>query len=166
MDHMSDKNAAGLARSGPAPRDTQRLTTFFTVHEAAKAIEFYRTTLGAEVAARFDGPDGTVAHAELRLGGCAFALSDPMPDYGLVAPPAEGNAFTMMFWTEDPDGVFERLVAAGATGVSPVTDVFSGDRMGVVRCPFGIRWAIARHDRDVSPEEMAAAAREFLAAAG
>jgi len=155
MDHMSDKTE-------PAPTGSARLTTFFTVNGAAKAIDFYRETLGAELVARYDAPDGTVAHAELRLAGCVFQLSDPMPDYGLVGPPAEGNCFTMTFWTPDPDAVFDRLVEAGATAVSPVADVFSGDRMGVVRCPFGIRWCISRHDKDVSAADIEAAAREFM----
>ncbi|MBP2478038.1 hypothetical protein JOF53_006910 [Crossiella equi] len=42
-----------------------------------------------------------------------------------------------------------------------VADVFSGDRMGVFRCPAGIRWCVTRHDRDVPDEESAAAAAEF-----
>jgi uncharacterized glyoxalase superfamily protein PhnB len=61
------------------------------------------------------------------------------------------------------DEVFNRLVAAGATVMTPLDDAFSGDRMGVVRCPFGIRWCIARHDRDVPIEEIEAAAREWAA---
>jgi PhnB protein len=157
MDHMTDKNE-------PAPAGSQRLATFFTVNECAKALAFYQDTLGAELVSRFDGPDGTVMHAEMRLAGCTFQLSDPMPEYGLVGPPAEGNCFTMILWTPEPDEVFDRLVAAGATPISPVADVFSGDRMGVLRCPFGIRWCVSRHDRDVSHAEIEAAARDAMSA--
>jgi len=69
----------------------------------------------------------------------------------------------MTFWTADPDGVFDRAVAAGATPVSPVADVFSGDRMGIIRDPAGIRWCLGRHDRDVSHEEIAAEAEKWAA---
>jgi PhnB protein len=158
MDHMTDNS------SSPAPAGYQRLITFFAVNEAAKAIEFYREVLGAEVVSTTTAVDGTIMHAELRLGGCVFQLSEPMPAYGILPPPADGNAFTITYWTNDVDDVFNRLVAAGATVLTPLDDAFSGDRLGVVRCPFGIRWCVARHDRDVSAEEIEAAAREWAAA--
>lgn len=157
---MTDETAQ---HTGPAPAGCHSLLTFFAVADCAKAIEFYQEALGAEVVRRMDGPDGTVMHAELRLGDSMFQLSDPMPDIGIVGPPAEGNAFTLTYWTADVDAVFERAVAAGATVISPVADAFSGDRLGVVRCPFGVRWCIARHDRDVPDEEIEAAAREWAA---
>jgi PhnB protein len=122
--------------------------------------------LGAELVARFDGPDGKVAHAELRLGDATFQVGDAAPDMGLVPPPVEGNNFTMTYWSADPDGLFARAAAAGATPVAEVDDVFSGDRMGVIRDPAGIRWCLARHDRDVSQEEIAEAAARWMAEQG
>jgi PhnB protein len=157
MDHMTD-NSASISRYG-----SQRLVTYFAVDDCAKAIEFYREALGAEVVTLATMPDGTVMHAELRLGGFIFELGEAMPDYGLVAPPADGNNFTITYWTPDVDAVFDKLVAAGATVLSPLGDAFSGDRMGVVRCPFGVRWCVARHDRDVPAEEIEGAARAWAA---
>lgn len=146
----------------PAPKGSPRLITFFTTSDTSKAITFYTDVLGAELVTRFDGPDGKVAHAELRLGDAVFQVGDAAPAMGLLPPPAQGNNFTMTYWTADPDGVFARAVAAGATPVVEVADVFSGDRMGVVRDPVGVRWCLARHDRDVPHEEIAAAAREWM----
>jgi PhnB protein len=160
MDHMTDNSAP---KTGPAPAGSQRLVTFFAVPDCAAAMDFYRDTLGAEEISRTAATDGTVMHAEMRLGGCLFQLSEPFPDMGILGPPAEGNAFTITYWTDDVDDVFERLVKAGGTVMTPLADVFSGDRMGVVRCPYGIRWCIARHDRDVSAEEIEAAARAWAA---
>jgi PhnB protein len=154
MTHMTDS---------PAPKGSPALTTFFTADDAARAIDFYTEVFGAELVARFDGPDGKVAHAELRLGDTPFQLGEAVPGMGIVPPPAEGNNFTITFWTGDPDGLFDRAVAAGATAVSPVDDAFSGDRLGVIRDPAGIRWCLARHDRDVSPEEISAAAEKWMA---
>lgn len=147
-------------RNGPAPAGNHSLLTFFPVRDAAKAIDFYVETLGAEVVQRIDTEEGLVMHAELRLGDSSFQLSEPMPDFGIVAQPDEGNCFTMTYWTHDVDAVYRRLVDAGATVLTPLQDAFSGDRMGVLRCPFGVRWCVARHDRDVPPEEIRAAARE------
>lgn len=151
--------------SRPIRSDFHGLTLFFTVDDCAKAIEFYRAAFGAELLSGVEGPDGTIPHAEMRIGDTWFALGDPMPGHGLVGPPAEGNAFSVMYWTPDVDAVFDRAVKAGATVLSPVEDAFSGDRMGVLRCPYGIRWVIARHDRDVPYAEIESAAREWLAAA-
>jgi len=152
-----------MTDNSPAPAGYPRLVTFFAVDEAAKAIEFYRENLGAEVISKTTGTDGSIMHAELRLGGCVFQLSEPMPSFGILPPPAEGNAFTITYWTADVDDVFNRLVAAGATVMTPLDDAFSGDRIGVVRDPYGIRWCVARHDRDVSEEEIEAAARAWAA---
>ena len=159
MDYMTDTSAA---TTGPAPAGNHSLVTFFAVNDCAKAIDFYRDVFGAELVSRFDGPDGSVAHAEMRLGDSLFQLSDPMPAMGIVAPPAEGNGFTITFWTADVDAIYARAVAAGATVMTPLDDAFSGDRMGVIRCPYGIRWCLARHDRDVSAEEIQAAADEWM----
>jgi PhnB protein len=150
----------------PAPKGSPQLTTFFTTRDTAAALDFYTGVLGAELVARFDGPDGKVAHAELRLGDATFQVGDAAPDMGLVPPPAEGNNFTMTYWSADPDGLWERAVVAGATPVAEVDDVFSGDRMGVIRDPAGIRWCLARHDRDVSQEEIAEAAAKWMAEQG
>ncbi len=43
----------------------------------------------------------------------------------------------------------------------PVEEQFYGSRMGTIIDPFGIRWMIGTHVRDVSKEQMAAAAAEF-----
>jgi PhnB protein len=147
----------------PAPKGSPQLTVFFTANDAAAAVDFYVEVFGAEVTGRFEGADGKVVHADLRLGDSTFQCGEASPDMGIVAPPAEGNNFTMTFWTGDPDGVFARAVAAGATALSQVDDVFSGDRMGVIRDPAGVRWCLARHDRDVSPEEIQAAAAQWMA---
>lgn len=145
----------------PAPKGSPQLTVFFSANDAAKAIDFYTGVFGAELVTRFDGPDGAVAHAELRLGDSVFQLGEPAPSAGLAPPPETGNNFTMTYWTTDPDDLFTRAVEAGATPVSPMADTFTGDRIGIIRDPAGIRWCLARHDRDVSQAEIAAAAEKW-----
>jgi PhnB protein len=154
-----------MREPGPAPAGSQRLVTFAAVPGAAKAIDYYTEVFGATTVRRIDNPDGSVMHADLMLGDCVLQLSEPIPEMGLIGPPAEGNAFTLTYWTADVDAVYARAVERGATPVSPVDDAFSGDRMGVLRDPFGIRWCVARHDRDVPDAEIAAAVAEWAAAA-
>jgi len=58
--------------------------------------------------------------------------------------------------------VFARAVAAGAAVRQPLAATFWGDLHGQVDDPFGHRWNIAQHLRDVPHEEVvAAAARAF-----
>ncbi len=151
-------------KPSPARPGYHNVALYFAVNNCAKALEFYQRVFGAQVVNRMDEPDGTVLHAEMRIGDSMVELSDPDPAHGITPPPAEGNNFTIMIWTSDVDAVFAKAVEHGATVLSPLADVFSGDRMGVVRCPFGVRWGIGRHDRDIPYQEIAAAAREWMAA--
>jgi PhnB protein len=47
-----------------------------------------------------------------------------------------------------------QAVSAGAKVTMPVADMFWGDRYGQLEDPFGHRWSVATHTRDLSPEEM------------
>jgi PhnB protein len=151
-------------RVGPAPAGAHRLSIYFTVNHCAMAIEYYREAFGAQLVNRIDGPDGSVIHAELLMGGYQFQISDPRPDLGILAPPVDGNNFMITFWTEDVDEMYAAAIDEGGTAITPLADVFSGQRMGVVRCPFGVRWCIARHDRDVSTEQVGSSVRRLMSA--
>jgi PhnB protein len=161
MDHMSDTIPNNSA--GPAPAGVGTVLPFVAISDCAKAIALYQEIFGAELLTSYDLPDGTVTHADLRIGDSRIQVGEPIPSMGILPPPVDGNAFTLTLWITDPDAVFDRAVAAGATVMSPMADVFSGDRMGVIRCPYGVRWCLARHDRDVPEEEIAAIVREWAA---
>jgi PhnB protein len=47
-----------------------------------------------------------------------------------------------------------RAVLAGATRAHPVADQFYGDRVGVLKDPFGHSWSFASRIEDLTPEEM------------
>jgi PhnB protein len=52
------------------------------------------------------------------------------------------------------DSAFAQAVAAGAKVTMPVADMFWGDRYGQIEDPFGHRWSLATHTRDLSAEEI------------
>jgi PhnB protein len=52
------------------------------------------------------------------------------------------------------DAFVERAVKAGATLTMPVQDMFWGDRYATLEDPFGHKWSVATHTRDVTPAEM------------
>jgi PhnB protein len=61
-------------------------------------------------------------------------------------------------FTDDVDALWQRAVEAGAEMVHPLQDQFWGDRQGQIVDPFGHKWNLAQHERDVPPEEIARAA--------
>ena len=56
-------------------------------------------------------------------------------------------------YVEDCDAVYSTAIAAGAKSIRDCKDQFYGDRTGTVEDPFGHRWTIATHTKEVSVEE-------------
>jgi PhnB protein len=131
------------------------LTPYLVCKGAAKAIEFYAKAFGAQEVVRMPGPDGSITHAEVKIGNSMLMLSDENKERGQLSPESIGGSpCSIMFYADDVDQVFNRAVAAGAKAEMPPADMFWGDRMGNIVDPFGHKWAIATHKEDVSPEEM------------
>jgi uncharacterized glyoxalase superfamily protein PhnB len=65
-----------------------------------------------------------------------------------------GSGMGLHIYVEDVDSAFDRAIGAGATIDMPVSDMFWGDRYGKLADPFGHKWSIATHKRDLSPAEM------------
>ena len=127
---------------------------------AADAIDFYKKAFGAEEMMRLPGPDGRLMHGAVKIRGCPVLLVDENPAYGLLSPKAlKGTPVTMHLMVPDVDAFVARAVEAGATVTMPVTDMFWGDRYGVLKDPFGHSWSVATHLRDMTADEIQAAMR-------
>ena len=144
----------------PIPEGYHTLTPSLTVRGGAKAIDFYKAAFGAKEISRLAGDDGKLMHAEIQIGDSRLMLADESPEWGNFAP-EPGKGATYVLYVKDCDEVFNQAVAAGATVNSELADMFWGDRCGNVSDPFGYRWMICTHIRDVSPEEIAEAAKNF-----
>jgi len=117
------------------------ITPYLTVHDAAAAIAFYTEAFGAIEEFRVVGDDGRVGHAELRIGTARVELSDEYPEIDVHSPrDLGGSTFALSLTVSDCDAAFARAVAAGATQVRTPADQPHGNRMAVVRDPFGHRW--------------------------
>ena len=140
----------------PVPDGYHTLTPFLTVRDAARAIEFYKEAFGAtERGPAAKGPDGKVMHAELMIGDSIIMLSDEFPDFGALSPQSiGGSGMGLHIYLDGVDAAFDRAVKAGATVEMPVMDQFWGDRYGKLRDPFGHKWSIATHVKDLSMDEM------------
>jgi PhnB protein len=101
-------------------------------------------------------------HAQIRIGDSYVMLVDENRQFGMLGPKSlNGSPVTIHLYVDDVDRSFERAVAAGATSVMPPADMFWGDRYGVLEDPFGHRWSIATHQREVSADEMQQAIKAF-----
>lgn len=148
----------------PVPEGYHTLTPYFTVRDAARAIEFYKQAFGAQERGVMKGPDGKVMHAELKIGDSIVMLADEFPEFGAVAPESGGStSMGLHIYVDNVDQAFDRAVKAGAKVEMPVSDQFWGDRYGKLRDPFGHRWSIATHVKDMSADEMKRSMDEAMA---
>lgn len=130
---------------------------------AAKAIEFYKSAFNAVEMMRMPGQDGKLMHAAIQINGALVMLTDENIEYGNKSPTAlNGTPVTLHLTVPDVDKSFAQAVAAGAKIVMPVDDMFWGDRYGIVEDPLGHRWSIATPQKQLSPEELAEAARKAM----
>src|SRR3989449_11535246 len=94
-------------------------------------------------------------HASLKIGDSVLMLNEEFPDAGARSPQSLGGSpVTINIYAEDVDRLFNQAVSAGATITMPLKDQFWGDRYGVVADPFGHKWSLGAHIKDMSPEEM------------
>jgi PhnB protein len=146
----------------PVPEGYRSVNAYLIVDDAARAIEFYTRAFGAQELYRLPMKDAQgrekVGHAEIRIGDTCLMLSDEWPDLDCLGPNSRGGATTsFVIYGPDADAAWQRAVDAGARADRPVKEEFWGDRMGTVVDPFGHKWTLGTHVRDVSPGEMAKA---------
>ena len=141
-----------------------RITPHLVVQGAERAGAFYREAFGAEEIARIPTPDGRLMSLQLRIGGVPVHVADEFPELGILGPPSIGGTpVVLSLETDDARPVFAQAVAAGAQVRTPLQEMFWGDLHGQLEDPFGHRWNVSQHLRDVPQEQVVAAAAELFA---
>lgn len=139
----------------PIPDGYHTVTPYLVIEGAARLIDFLKAAFGAEEIFRMPGKDeGTVGHAEIRIGDSMIMVADANEEY-----PARPSMIAL--YVEDVDATYQRAIAAGATSIKEVADQFYGDRSGGVTDASGNRWWISTHVEDVTPEELARRAAAY-----
>jgi PhnB protein len=118
---------------------TTSITPWLSVHRGAEAVNFYTAAFGAVELHRVEDDAGEIV-AHLSIGGADFWVSD---EAGSSPEVLGGASVRMILTVEDPDSVFERAVAAGATVVAPIYEDH-GSRIGRVSDPFCHLWEIGK----------------------
>ena len=134
----------------PRPEGHHTITPGFVGRNAAQVIAFLEQAFYGKVVERFDGPGGSVAHAELMIGDSVVMLGDAMP--GQEPMPA-----SLAYYVDDGDAVdatYRRALDAGATSVSAPENQFYGYRSATVSDVGGNRWTICAVVEQVSSQEM------------
>ena len=151
----------------PIPDGHEGLIPHLVCSPAAEALEFYKKAFGAEEVHRMPGPDGRLMHAAIRIEGKYLFLADDFPEYcgGKAQNPNAlgGSPVTIHRYVKNCDAAIDRAVKAGASVVMPASDMFWGDRYGLVKDPFGHSWAFATHIKDLSTDELIQAGKEAFA---
>jgi PhnB protein len=140
----------------PIPDGYGAVTPYLIVDGADRLLEFVRDAFAGEDRFRMEYEDGTVGHAEVRIGDSVVMLAEANEMW-----PAMPSVIHL--YVTDCDAVYQRALAAGGTSVQEVADQFYGDRSGGVRDPTGNIWWITTHVEDVEPEELARRSEEWRA---
>src|SRR5579859_89731 len=132
---------SAAAQSAIHPKTS--IAPMLSVRRGAQALEFYKAAFGAREAFRIDAPDGAVV-ARLSVEGAEFWVADESPEHKNFSPETlNGSTTRMVLVVNDPDALFVRAVAAGATPVIPVHEDY-GWRLGRVMDPCGHHWEIGK----------------------
>src|SRR5882724_594617 len=104
-----------LNKMKPVPGGVPVVMPMLVCRDAAAEIDFCQTTFGALELLRRPGPDWTVAHAALTIGGAMIMIEGEWPTLTSRAPQPDGSSPVVIYvYVEDVDKVIERAVAAGA----------------------------------------------------
>ena len=86
-------------------------------------------------------PDGSIMHAEVRIGDTVVMVGDAGDNWPAV--PAHLHVYV-----DSVDTIYERALAAGGVSVQPERKGDDSDRRGGVKDPTGNTWWIAHRWRD------------------
>ena len=116
------------------------IAPWMTVRDAQKALDYYKAAFGAVELYRLPADDGSLAVAQLSVGGAVFWLQ---ADSNVSPSGAGSGPVRMILSVDDPDALFERAVAAGAAVVAAIHEDY-GWRTGRVTDPFGFDWEVSK----------------------
>jgi uncharacterized glyoxalase superfamily protein PhnB len=131
----------------PIPEGYTSVTPWIISPDAAALIDFLKAAFGAVELARLVGEDGTIGHAEVRIGNAVVMMFDKKKHWKRTP------AFLRLY-VEDGDATFRRALEAGATAVTEMTHLAWGDRVGRVRDAQGNLYWIQERVEEVDEAEM------------
>jgi PhnB protein len=117
------------------PPGFNNIAPYVLVDGAAQFLDFLKSAFEGAELLRVPRPDGSVMHAEVRIGDSIIELADADDRY-------RARPMFIHLYVADADATYERALRTGATSVQQVADMPWGDRQGTVTDPFGNTWYI------------------------
>jgi len=135
---MGGNNWYIATRFGPThiPEGLRSVNVYLHPRGADQVIDFLKQAFAAEEVARYAGPDGTIHHAQVKIG-------DSVIEMGEAHGPYQPMPTMFYLYVEDADAWYKRALQAGATSISEPADQPYGDRNASVKDPFDNVWYVA-----------------------
>lgn len=150
----------GKTKPNPIPEGKALITPYLAVRGGEQALEFYKRAFGAVELMRIKQPDGSLGHAEFKIGEAPVMLSDEFPAIGVLGPQTlGGTSVSLHVYVEDVDALAARAVQEGCKLLRPVSDEFYGERVALLEDPYGHRWSFSTRIEELTPEEVMERAR-------
>ncbi len=131
----------------PIPEGCATVMPWIISRDTARLLDFMKQAFGAQELSRVYLADGTIGHAEAKIGDSIIGSFDSREGW------PETPCFLRLY-VEDADAVYQQALSAGAVTVTEMTSLVWGDRGGRVRDPLGNIWWIQTHVENVDQEEM------------
>lgn len=149
------------------PENTSILMPRLVCRDAAAEMEFCTLAFEAEELNRRPGPDGSIAHGLLKIGGEMLMIESEWPTLPSRAPAPDGTSPVVIFlYVPDVDATVERAVANGARVLVPLQDQFWGDRIAWLIDPAGHVWTVASRIEETTADERTARWEKIVAEGG
>jgi PhnB protein len=138
------------------PNGYHSVQPYLIFHAAEEAIAFYARAFGAKQRLCMkDKSTGRVGHAEIEIGDSCIMLADEHPQIGAYSPKHYGGSpVSLMLYVENCDATYKQALAAGATSTREPADQPYGDRMAGVADPYGYKWYLGTHIKDMTKEQL------------
>ncbi len=162
MLHLTPNADASAVR--PIPAGMSTVSPHLICPDGPAAIDFYKKAFNAtEMPHGVLEVDGAFLHGEVFIGDSVVMIGQECAQWGSASPMTlKGTPVTLHLYVPDADAAYKQAIAAGAKEIMPVTEMFWGDRYGQVEDPWGHRWSLATHVRDVPPDEILKGARDCM----
>ncbi len=118
------------------PAGYTSVAPYLTVNGAKRTIDFLVRVFCAETLRMIPGPDGKIAHGEVRIDDTVIMLTDAVDSW--PASPSHVHIYV-----EDVDQLFQRAIAAGASIVKQPVQEGDTDKRGGFTDEGGTTWWVS-----------------------